>query len=108
MPPDRFCLRPIDHTLQLFDARFPNLCQRAEMRQKLLRGLETDARDVRKLRRQRPTAAAFTMKGDGEAVAFIADLLNDAEHRRTAFENGGIIFAPDDIDDLLFFGDAGE
>ena len=52
--------------------------------------------------------AALAMVGDGEAVALVADLLDEVEDRGAAVEDDGFVFLSVDVDDLFAFGDGGE
>ncbi len=52
--------------------------------------------------------AALAVIGDGEAVALIANALDEMENRRAAVEDDGLILLPVDIDDLFALGDGGE
>ena len=52
--------------------------------------------------------AALAVVGDGEAVAFVADLLDDVQDGRAAVEDDGVVFLAVDVDDLFALGDGGE
>ena len=47
------------------------------------------------------------MKGHGEAVRLVANLLDQVQYGRVMIENHRLILAAEDIEDFLFFGDAG-
>ena len=53
-------------------------------------------------------AAALAVESDGEAVGFVADLLDEMQDRRMMVEDNRFIFLAEDIEDLFFFGDARE
>src|ERR1041385_1727137 len=76
------------------------------MCQELLRGLQTDAFDLTKLRRQRSAGPAFTVKINGKAMALISDLLNEREDRRTPLQDHGLVLAAGDINNLFLLCDA--
>ena len=48
------------------------------------------------------------MEGDGEAVGFVADGLDDVEDGVVAVEFDGFVFLAVDVDDLFAFGDGGD
>src|SRR5438445_8268203 len=75
------------------------------MCQELLRGLQADAFDLTKLRRQSPAGSAFTVKINGKAMALISDLLNEPEDRRTPLKDHGFVLAAGDINDLFLLCD---
>ena len=52
--------------------------------------------------------AALAVVGDGEAVALVADLLDQVQHGRAAVEDHGLVLLPVDVDDLFALGDGGE
>jgi hypothetical protein len=94
--------------IQIFDARFANFRQRSEMRQKFLRRLESHTSNFGEFGRQRSAATAFTMESDGKPVTLVANLLNYAKDRRSAFENDRFIFAARNLDNFFLLGDARE
>ena len=55
-----------------------------------------------------PLGAAEAMEGDGKAVGFVANGLNQMENGRMAVELDGLVFLTVDVEDLFFFGDASE
>ena len=48
------------------------------------------------------------MEGDSEAMRFIANLLDQMQDGRVAFQNNRLIFSPQNVKNLFFFRDAGE
>ena len=52
--------------------------------------------------------AALAVVGDGEAVALVADLLDEVQHGRAAVEDDGLVLLAVDVDDLFALGDGGE
>ena len=53
-------------------------------------------------------AATQAVEGYGEAMGFVANLLDEMQHRRVAIENARLVFLAVDVEDLFFLGDAGE
>jgi hypothetical protein len=52
--------------------------------------------------------AALAVVGDGEAVGFVADLLDDVQDGRAAVEDYRVVLLAVDVDDLFALGDGGE
>ena len=52
--------------------------------------------------------AALAVVGDGEAVALVADALDDVEDGGAAVKDDGVVFLAVDVDDLFALGDGGE
>ena len=52
--------------------------------------------------------AALAVIADGEAVALVADELDEMQHGRAAVEDDGLVFVAVDVDDFFFLGDGGE
>ena len=48
------------------------------------------------------------MIADGEAVALVADELDEMQDRRAAVEDDGLVFVAVEIDDFFALGDGGE
>ena len=48
------------------------------------------------------------MIADGEAVALVADELDEMEDGGAAVEDNGLVFVAVDVDDFFFLGDGGE
>ena len=48
------------------------------------------------------------MIADGEAMALVADHLDEMEYGRAAIEDYGLVFVAVEVDDFFFFGDGGE
>jgi len=48
------------------------------------------------------------MKSYGEAVSFVADLLNQMQDWRMALQADRLVLLPEDIDNFLLLGDAGD
>jgi hypothetical protein len=48
------------------------------------------------------------MIADGEAVALVADELDEMQHRRAAVEDDGLVFVAVEVDDFFALGDGGE
>ena len=80
----------------------------AEVLEEALAGAGADAGDGVEFGLAVAHLAAFAVVGDGEAVGFIADLLDEVEDGGAALEDDGAIFAAEDVDDLFFLCDGGE
>ena len=52
--------------------------------------------------------AALAVVADGEAMALVADHLDEMQHGRAAVEDDGLVFVAVEVDDFFFFGDGGE
>ena len=76
------------------------------MGEKFLCCFQADAFDLTEFGRQNPAPAALAVESDCEAMALIADLLNEPQHGRAPLENHGFVFAAGDVNDLLFLCDA--
>src|SRR4051812_6557143 len=50
----------------------------------------------------------LTMKTDRKAMALVADLLDQSQNRRPAFQHDGFIFSSGDVNDLFAFSNAGQ
>ena len=77
------------------------------MRKESLCRFQTDTFDFAEFRGQHPAAAALAVEVDSEAVAFIADLLNEPQDGRPPLENHRLILAARYVDDFFFLCDAG-
>ena len=53
-------------------------------------------------------ASALAVEGDGEAVRFVADLLDKVQDWRMPLEDDRFVLLAVDVKDFFFFGDAGE
>ncbi len=80
----------------------------AEVLEEALAGAGADAGDGVELGVAVADLAAFAVVGDGEAVALVADLLDEMEDGGAAVEDDGVVFLAEDVDDLFAFGDGGE
>src|SRR6202789_787709 len=47
------------------------------------------------------------MEGDGEAMSFVANLLDQMQHGRMMVEDHRLIFTTENVENLFFLGDAG-
>ena len=80
----------------------------AEFAEELAGGGWADAGDIAESGLGLAFAAAEAVEGDGEAVGFVADLLDEVEDRVVAVELDGLVFLAVEVEDLFLFGDAGE
>ena len=48
------------------------------------------------------------MKGDGEAVRFVANLLDQVQQRRMLVQADGFVFLSEDEEDFFLLGDGGD
>lgn len=80
----------------------------AEGAQQFLRGERADARNVVQGGTGLALAAAQTVEGDGEAMGFVADLLDEVEDRGVAVEHARLVFTAVNVKDFFFFCDAGQ
>ena len=92
----------------LFDAGGPQLRDAAEAPQQLLRRARANAGNIFKACLNRALRAALAVKTDGKSVSFVADLLDQMKDRRMAFQADGLILLPEDVDDFLLLGNAGD
>lgn len=79
----------------------------AEFVQEFLRGARADAGDAVESGFGLARGTALAVEGYGEAMRFVADLLDEMKDRRMMFENEGLIFLSEDVQNFFFFGDAG-
>ena len=84
------------HARQFLDAGLAQLRDAAEMAQELLRGARADAGDFVEFARKSALRAALAVKGHGEAVRFVADLLDQVQQRRMFFEADRLVFLSED------------
>ena len=85
-----------------------HIAQAAEVREKALAGLRADAGNLQQLGVSIPHGAALAMVADGEAMALVADELDEVQHRRAAVEDDGLVFVAVEVDDLFLFRDGGQ
>ncbi len=68
-----------------------------------LAGLRTDAGNIQKLRITIAHGPALAMVADGEAMALIANELDEMQHGAAAVENDGLVFIAVEVDDFFSF-----
>jgi hypothetical protein len=68
-----------------------------------LAGARAYAGDLVEFRDAVTHLAALAVVGDGEAVGLVADLLDEVEDGRAAFEHDGVGLLSVDVDNLLAF-----
>ena len=92
----------------LLDAGGPQLRDAAEPPQELLRRARAHAGNVFQAGLNRALCPALAMKSYCEAVSFVADLLNQMQDWRMALQADWLVLLPEDIDNFLLLGDAGD
>lgn len=75
--------------------------------QKLLGSAGANAGDVEQSGVGLAHGAALTMEGDGKAMGFVANLLDEMKNGRMAVENTGLVLLAEDVEDFFFLGDTG-
>ncbi len=90
------------------DGGLLDAADRAEMGNEAFAGGVADAGDAEEFGVAVAHFAALSVVGDGEAVGFVADALNEVEDGRAAVEHDRVVFLAVNVDDLFFFGDGGE
>jgi hypothetical protein len=88
--------------------RLANGADGAEVFEETLAGSGAYAGDLEEFGAAVAHLAALAVVGDGEAVGFVADLLDEVEDGGAAVEDNGIVFLSVDVDDLFALGDGGE
>src|SRR5262249_31413674 len=99
MLPYRLCLRSCQDFFKLFDRGAFDFGQRPEVSEQFLRRPGSDTGNPGQLGAEMTAAAAFAVEVDGEAMAFIPDLLNQSKDRRAAFQHDRFVFASSHVDD---------
>ena len=108
MPPDRFGGFAGDDGGEGFGGGLLDVAQAAEVSEEAASGLGADARDGQQFGVAVAHGAALAMIADGEAVALVADELNEMEDGRAAVEDDGLLLVAVEVDDLFALGDGGE
>ena len=85
-----------------------HVAEAAEMREETLAGLAAYAGDVEEFGIAVAHGAALAVVADGEAMAFVADHLDQVQDGGMAVEDYGFVFVAVEVDDFFFFGDGGE
>src|SRR5574337_147013 len=91
---------------EFLDSRAANIGHAAEFPQQLLRSARADARNFRELRVRLALRTALAMEGHREAMGFIANLLNQMQHRRMPVQNDRLLLLAGNVKKLFFLGDA--
>src|SRR5271170_2441894 len=97
-------LIPIHDPRNFLDAQLPHLRNASKFAEQLLCGALPDARNVRERCPNARACAPLPMKSYGEAVRFIANLLDQMQDRRVRFENDWLILAPKHIKNFFLLG----
>jgi hypothetical protein len=85
-----------------------NAAQAAEVLEEALAGTGADAGDGEELGIAVAHFAAFAMVSDGEAVALVANALDQMQDGGAAIEDDGLVFLAVEVDDFFSLGDGGE
>ena len=89
------------------NAEFLEASDAAETAQEFLSRTVTNSGDFGKGSAEAGLGAALTVEGDREAMSFVANLLDQMQHRRMMVEDHGLIFTTENVENLFFLGDAG-
>jgi hypothetical protein len=101
--------KPSGHNLgDLIDAGGAELRDTSEIPEQFLSRARADAGNVFQPCLNRAFRAALPMKTHGEAVRFIADLLDEMKDRGVMFQPDGLILLAEDKNNLFLFGNAGD
>lgn len=84
------------------------VAEAAEVGEEALAGLGAYAGNVEQLGGAVAHGAALAVVADGEAVALVANHLDEVQHGRAAVEDDGLVLVAVEVDDLFFFGDGSE
>jgi hypothetical protein len=95
-----------DNLGDLFDAGRAQLRDASEIPQQFLRRARADAGDVFQPRLNGAFRAALPVKTHGEAVRFIANLLDQVKDRGMMLQPYRLILLAEDIDNLFLLGNA--
>jgi hypothetical protein len=85
-----------------------HVAEAAEVGEETLAGLAAYAGDVEEFGVAVPHGAALAVVADGEAMALVADHLDQVQDGGMAIEDDGLVFVAVEVDDFFFFGDGGE
>jgi len=85
-----------------------HVAQAAEVGEQALAGLRADAGNVQKFGISISHRAALAVVADGEAMALVADELDEMKHGRAAVEDDGLVFASVEVNDFFPFRDRRE
>ena len=97
--------RPRYHPGEVFGTGQSQAGDASKFSQQLLHGSRTDAGNFVEFRFQGSARAALPVKTDGEAVRFVADLLNQMQQRRMSFQADRFVLLAEDEQNLFLFGD---
>ena len=85
-----------------------DVAEGAEVGEEALAGLRADAGNVVQLGVAVAHGPALAVIADGEAMALVADDLDEMEDGRATVEDDGVVFLAVEVDDLFLLGDGGE
>ena len=105
--PNRFCCLSGHYGGQGFGGGLLDVAEAAEVSEESPAGLRTDAGDGQQLGVAVAHGAALAMVADGEAVALVADELDQMQNRRPAVEDDQLLLVAVAVDDLFALGDGG-
>ena len=107
MPPDGFGRFAGDDGGEGFGGGLLDVAQAAEVGEQTLAGLGAYAGDGEQFGVAVAHGAALAMVTDGEAVALVADELDEMEDGGAAVEDDGLLLVAVEVDDLFSLGDGG-
>src|SRR5215472_11389355 len=87
---------------QFFYARTLNIGDASKLLEQFLRGRWPNAGDFMECAMGLALAAALTVKSDGKAMCFIADLLNKMQHGGVMLQNDWFVLLAEDEEDFFF------
>jgi len=85
-----------------------HIAQAAEVSEQALAGLRANTGDIEQLGTAVAHGAALAMVADGEAMARVANELDEMQDRRAAVEDNGLILVAVKVDHFFLFGDGGQ
>ena len=108
IPPNSFSGFAGDYGGQRFGGGLLDLAEAAEVSEEPLAGLRAYAGDGQQLGVAVAHGAALAMVADCEAVALVADELDQMQNRRPAVEDDGLLLIAVEVDNLFALGDRGQ
>ena len=103
MPPDGLGRFAGDDGGEGFRCGLLDVALAAEVSEEALAGLRADAGDFEQRGVAVAHGAALAVIADGEAMAFVADELDEMKDGRAAVEDNGLVFVAVEVNDLFSF-----